>query len=92
MSDILFPEVQAVEARQHLHELAPGDCGTVVGFRLESSLSRRLIAMGVIPGRPVTVLRTAPFSDPMHVEVGSCSFSLRRSDAAEILVSTAKQP
>ena len=90
MTDALFIDSITAERHMRLHELQPGQSGHVVGFRQESALARRLIAMGVLPGRPVTVIRTALFADPMHVAFGPCSLSLRKADAAHILVSLEK--
>ena len=69
-----------------LSRMNPGQKGTVVGFTDDSRISRRLLELGVVPGRPVIYLRNAPLRDPMEVQVGSCCLSLRRSEASLVTV------
>ena len=87
MTKSLYLDPHTAAQHRKLHELQPGETGQVVGFHQESPLTRRLISMGVLPGKSVTVIRTALFADPMHVAFGPCSLSLRKADAAHILVS-----
>jgi ferrous iron transport protein A len=69
-----------------LSKMFPGQQGTVIGFTVESKVSRRLLEMGIVPGRTVVYLRKAPLRDPMEVQVGSCCLSLRHSEAALVTV------
>ena len=69
-----------------LSKMFPGQRGTIAGFADESRISRRLLEMGVVPGRSVVYLRNAPLRDPMEVQIGSCCLSLRRSEAALVIV------
>jgi ferrous iron transport protein A len=48
---------------------------------------RRLMELGLTPGTEVHIVRTAPFGDPIELEVRGFHISLRRAEAAEILVS-----
>ncbi len=52
---------------------------------------RRLRALGVKPGRALSVLRCAAFNGPMHVRVGGTEFFLRKRDAGLISVSAQAQ-
>jgi len=52
----------------------------------DSPLKNRLMTMGLIPGTKVTVLRSAPFGDPMAIRLRSYNLALRRSDAEKITV------
>ncbi len=60
--------------------------------RLEAShhgtaLTRRLLAMGLVPNMIVTLIRKAPLGGPLHVRVGSTTqIALRRTEAACIQV------
>ena len=60
--------------------------------RLETSshgaaLTRRLLAMGLVPDMVVTLIRKAPLGGPLHVRVGSTTeIALRRAEAACIRV------
>jgi ferrous iron transport protein B len=42
--------------------------------------------MGLTPGTEVTVKRTAPFGDPMEITLRGYELSLRREDAAQIVI------
>ncbi|MFQ5453181.1 MAG: ferrous iron transport protein A, partial [Candidatus Zixiibacteriota bacterium] len=46
--------------------MVPGQKGKVVGFTDDNKISRRLLELGLVPGRIVTYLRNAPFRDPME--------------------------
>ena len=70
-----------------LSELKPGDAGTILSVGGDGSLRRRLIAMGVTPGTWVTVRKYAPFGDPMEIRLRNYNLSIRKKDAAEIVVS-----
>lgn len=70
--------------------MAPGQRGKVVGFADDSRLSRRLLELGLIPGRTVTYLRNAPLQDPMEIKIGPCCLSLRRSEASLVAVELEK--
>ena len=45
---------------------------------------QKLLAMGVIPGALVKVIRAAPLGDPLEIEICSFRLCLRRSEAAVI--------
>lgn len=52
----------------------------------ERSFRRRLLELGFLPGTCVEVLGVAPMGDPLDLVVRGCRFSLRRAEAAAILV------
>ena len=52
----------------------------------DSVAGRRLVEMGVYPGRTVSMLRSAPLRDPIEYMVGCCRLSLRSAEAALVLV------
>jgi ferrous iron transport protein A len=47
----------------------------------------RLMEMGMVPGAPVRVVKSAPLGDPIHVCIRDCHLALRRSEAKTISVS-----
>lgn len=49
-------------------------------------LRRRLLEMGVLPGTAFRVERVAPLGDPIEIRVRGYALSLRRAEAAHILV------
>ncbi len=50
----------------------------------EDSVGRRLLAMGVMRGCRLRVLRRAPLGDPIMVELPGCTVALRRRDARSV--------
>ncbi|MDC1141677.1 FeoA family protein [Planctomycetota bacterium] len=65
-----------------------GDSATVVNVSGNADLEQRILEMGLLPGQVVTVVRTAPLGDPIEVEVMGYQLSLRKSEAAQIEVTT----
>lgn len=47
----------------------------------------RLIAMGLLPGTVIEVLRIAPFGDPVEIGVRGYSLSLRKGEAGVLEMS-----
>ncbi len=70
----------------YLDELVPGQRGRVIGFATDSPVTRRLLEMGLVPGRAFTYLRDAPLRDPLELQVGVSRLSLRHSEAALVAV------
>ena len=50
------------------------------------AVKRRLVDMGLTPGTVVKVTKIAPLGDPMEVSLRGYSLSLRKDDAAQILM------
>jgi ferrous iron transport protein A len=70
-----------------LSDLAVGDNGRVVGFGEGSKAYRRkLLAMGLTPGTAFSVTRYAPMGDPVEIRVRGFSLSLRKQEAAALIV------
>ncbi len=59
------------------------ECGQTVRVVAieEGNIGRRLVEMGVYPGRAISMVRRAPFSDPIEFAVGESCLSLRSSEA-----------
>ncbi|MEW5993383.1 MAG: FeoA family protein [Candidatus Zixiibacteriota bacterium] len=70
----------------YLDKMIPGQRGTIIGFADDSPITRRLLELGLIPGREVIYLRDAPFHDPMEILAGQCCLSLRHWEAALVAV------
>ncbi|MEZ4768026.1 MAG: FeoA family protein [Caldilineales bacterium] len=71
-----------------LTDLSPHDRATIHEVRARGALRKRLLDMGVIPGAEITVVRIAPLGDPVEYLVKGYHLSLRRSEAAQIVVDT----
>ncbi|MDQ3816880.1 MAG: ferrous iron transport protein A [Acidobacteriota bacterium] len=52
------------------------------------AIARRLLEMGVVPGAPVRVIKTAPLGDPIEVRVRGYHLALRRTEAQTISVTS----
>ena len=50
------------------------------------AVKRRLVDMGLTPGTAVKLVKVAPMGDPLEVSLRGYELSLRREDAAQILV------
>lgn len=68
-----------------LGDVAIGGSAVISGFD-EGAQVRRFVEMGLVPGTRVTVLRSAPFGDPIEYAVMGGRIAMRRSDASVILV------
>lgn len=69
-----------------LNKMNPGESGRVVVVDGDSPVTRRLIELGLVPGRAVKHLRNAPMQDPMEIQVGSSCISLRHAEASLVAV------
>lgn len=69
-----------------LAELAIGAEAKVIRVLGKTSVSRRLMEMGVVPGISIKVVKTAPFGDPIQVRVRGYSLAMRKSEAETIEV------
>ncbi len=70
----------------YLHRMRPGQKGRVVGFADYGPLTRRLMELGLVPGRVITYIRNAPLNDPLEISIGSSRLSLRHYEASLVAV------
>ncbi len=76
----------------HLGSMAVGERGIVTGYTKENrSYRTRLLAMGLTRDTSFTVTRLAPLGDPVEIEVRGFALSLRREEAATIMVQREEQ-
>ncbi len=71
--------------------ITPGDTVTIDHI-LDGDLKPKLMELGLIVGKSIKVLFTAPFGDPIAVDVGGYVLSLRLEEARMIQVSKAIVP
>ncbi|MFA5057100.1 MAG: FeoA family protein [Opitutaceae bacterium] len=69
-----------------MSQLPIGTRATVREFPKQGSAFLRLREMGVLPGTPLTLVRTAPLGDPLEIQVRGYSLTLRKSEAEYVLV------
>lgn len=79
-------EPSVISSSTTLREILPGQTGRIVGFNLPVERMHRLLEMGFTVGTLLRVVRYAPLGDPMELEVRGYHISLRRTDAAGVLV------
>ena len=75
-----------ISTMKGLCDLAPGACADLVVVGGERSFRRRLMELGCLPGTRIRLVRRVDVGDLIQLEVRGCQLSLRRSDAANILV------
>lgn len=69
-----------------LADVALGESATVREIRGTGAFRRRLLEMGLVPGVDVIVVTVAPLGDPIQIEVRGGQWSIRRGEAAHIMV------
>ncbi len=69
-----------------LRDVPVGDTVTVRRLKGEGAVKRRIMDMGITKGTAVTVHKVAPLGDPIEVTVRGFELSLRKDEAATVLV------
>lgn len=70
---------------KRLSELEPGTKATIVSFE-KDDLYLKLMEMGCVPGERIEIESVAPLGDPISIKVAGYQLSLRKEEAATILV------
>jgi len=70
-----------------LDQLRLGDQARVEAVRGDDAVVQRLLEMGLFEGEEVEVIGFAPLGDPLEIRLRDYRLSLRRSEAARVLVS-----
>jgi ferrous iron transport protein A len=67
--------------------LAVGDSAIITGFQPSGKAYRkRLLAMGLTPGTTFKITRFAPMGDPVEIKIRGFSLTLRKNEAAVLLI------
>mgnify|MGYP001237791235 CR=1 FL=1 len=69
----------------HLGELKAGESAIILSFN-DLEMSLKFLEMGCIPGELVRIERTAPLGDPIAISVAGYLLSMRKAEAATILI------
>jgi ferrous iron transport protein A len=69
-----------------LDEASVGETVRVGDVAGDDRLAIRLLEMGLTPGATVRILGRAPFGDPVELEVRGYRLSIRRSEAARVML------
>ena len=79
-----------ISGEMTLSELKLGKLAVIDKIKLthhNHKLGKRLTAMGIVPDKPIQVLRKAWFGGPLHIRVGSTTeIAIRRQEAQMIRV------
>ncbi len=76
--------------QKHLNEFAVGEEGVVMRIEGEGGIRRRLFDMGVTPGAKIMLRKLAPLGDPVEVNLRGYELSLRKSEAACVLMEVSR--
>ncbi len=71
---------------KYLSDLKPKDKAKVKKINSEMSLKQKLLDMGIIPGSTFEVIKLAPLGDPIDIKIKGYHLSLRKQEAACIIV------
>lgn len=75
----------------NLSELTNGQEGIIVKVKGHGAFRKRIIEMGFVRGKKVTVIKNAPLKDPIEYSIMGYKVSLRRSEATLIEVISRKE-
>jgi ferrous iron transport protein A len=69
-----------------LSDYKPGQKGKVIQVCGNTDFRRRMMEMGFVKGAKVSVVKYAPLNDPMELVLMGYHLSIRRGEAADILM------
>lgn len=69
-----------------LSEFSVGEKGIIKAVSGEGRIRRRLFDMGVTPGAEVLLRKKAPLGDPLEVSIRGYELSLRKTEAACVMM------
>jgi ferrous iron transport protein A len=69
----------------NLSQLLIGQSAKIQGFT-DELVSVKLMEMGCVPGEIVKLVKIAPFGDPISISISGYELSLRKKEAATVLV------
>ncbi len=61
-----------------------GETGIVKKVGSSGAVRRRIIDMGVMPGTKIKMIKSAPFGDPVEINIHGYDLSIRKSEAGQI--------
>jgi ferrous iron transport protein A len=66
-------------------DLKKGEKAIIRSFT-DQEMSLKLLEMGCLPGTQILLTATAPFGDPMVIKLSGYCLSMRRDEAATVLI------
>lgn len=80
----LFRAIKLKSTLLNLSELVQGQSGIISKVRGRGAFRRRIMEMGFVSGKEVTVIKRAPLQDPIEYSIMGYAVSLRESEASLI--------
>ncbi|MCA1960633.1 MAG: ferrous iron transport protein A [Desulfomonile sp.] len=74
-----------------LSDYRPGDKGSIVQVCGDPEFRLRLMEMGFVKGTEVKVIKFAPLTDPIELVIKGYHLTLRKSEAADVLMTNPEQ-
>src|SRR6056297_4360914 len=74
-----------------LSDLNTKQSGIIIKVRGRGAFRKRILEMGFVKGKQVTVIKNAPLQDPIEYRIMGYEVSLRRSEASLIEVVTKEE-
>ena len=68
--------------------LKKGETGIIRDVQLDQ-IPLKLLEMGCLPGNEVTLVQTAPFNDPLYLNINGSHLAIRKEVAAQIFIDIA---
>ena len=69
-----------------LADLKPGERARVIEIRGDDEAADRLLEMGLVEETPLQVIKFAPMGDPIEIAVRGYHLTLRKIEAANVVV------
>jgi ferrous iron transport protein A len=68
-------------------DLGIGESGIITGYvTVDKMYRKRLLAMGLTKGSSFTVIRKAPFGDPVEIKIKDYNLTLRKDEASAVQI------
>lgn len=75
---------------ENISQLQIGETATIAAFA-NGYIACKLMAMGLLPGSPVSLLRKSPFGGAYYIKTKNHSVALRSNEAKNVLLLNDKQ-
>lgn len=72
-----------------IYDMKPGDKALITSIYGDEKFAKRLLALGCIAGTEVTLKATAPFGDPIIINLRGFNLAIRKNDAKNICITKA---
>ncbi len=73
-------------AEKRLDEMERGERGKVIEISSCGSLRSKIMEMGIVRGAEIEMVRSAPLGDPLEFLLRGYRLTLRRGEAANVLL------